>query len=106
MRQRGYIQKRRAILDHLRSKKMTDAEYIVFDALLILADDSCGIVKDTTPVQIAAAMGRGVSSIQHTLRTLEEKSYIRRDMKLGSNKPYSILIDKLTVLQGRRRAKC
>jgi hypothetical protein len=93
----GYVKKRRGILEHLRNKKITREEYLVFDLLLLLANPTSGIWRGNA-TRIHAEFGGSKQSIQKSLRSLEQKKYIKRGEMWSGIADF--FIDKYEVTMG------
>lgn len=102
---RGWIQKRRGAVEHLRDGRLSLLQYGAHDLILALADIETGIWWGSAKA-LAANCGAGDISereARHLLESLEKKGYIRRFSKKRGHGNYPILVDKFEISFGAKR---
>jgi len=94
---KGYVKKRRGILNHLYENIISTTEYLIYDILIMEADFNTGLVGNTSAPYIANMIKMSTKTVKRSLIMLESKNYIKRFIVKGSHNPYPILINKYDV---------
>jgi len=99
---KGYIPKRRGIIEHLYDGRLTPMEYILFDILMLWADHRSGIATTNGPgIVYLSGEQLKLDTVQKCLASLEAKGYIKRPFYLqGQRGNQKIFIDKFLVTDG------
>jgi hypothetical protein len=101
MRFAGWLKFRRGIMDHLMDGRLSGKEYIALTALIIMADASTGCGKINGAVlHSCAPCFKNSEAAQRALKSLEDKGYIYRQVKLRSPIVYPYAIDKYIPTTG------
>jgi hypothetical protein len=94
----GWYARRRGILEHLESGKVTLVDSAVHDYLCLIADHKTGVCRASAEkIHVLAGAGVSLRAIQRSLAKLEEIGWIKRFLVPGRRGNYHIAIARFFV---------
>ena len=99
MSERGYVQLRRGILDHLRDGRVSPSQFAIYCVLILEADSSSGVVRSSAK-SLASRYGFRERTARAGLEDLEKNNYLRRWPCRGRHGEYPILVNRYRVTTG------
>jgi hypothetical protein len=96
----GWVPLRRNILEHTMNGNISNNEFIVMMALILLADKSTGRGTINAPAIRAYLPGLTYNSAKDALESLEKASYIYRQIVFKSKTVYPYWVNRYEVTDG------
>jgi hypothetical protein len=94
----GWYARRRGILEHLESGKITVVDSGIHDYLCLIADHKTGVCRASAEkIHVLAGAGVSLRAIQRSLAKLEEIGWIKRFLVPGRRGNYHIAIARFFV---------
>lgn len=104
VRNRGYVQLRRGLFEHVQDGSMTYGEAFLYMAILANADPATGVWISSAGM-LSSYYGIPHRTCRDWLTKLENKHYLRRFMVQGKHTQYPILVHKFQCTEGAMKGK-
>jgi hypothetical protein len=99
----GWVPIRRGILEHTMTGALSGTEFMVFTALVLLADKSTGRGTTNAAAIRTFLPGVGYDSAKRALLSLQQKGYIWRQITPQSKLVYPYWINRYEITDGPRK---